>query len=139
MKNTILFSLFICFFVSCNDQIKTEFKNYKSASENKFFDKGWIPNNLIYKSMTNINVKNNIDLNSVFFSYNLSSFELENLKKKIKKTDFEFRNPEKIDIPNELSKKISETEIFYIIENTDTTYVSIQNESMKVFGWSYNK
>jgi len=139
MKNSILIFLLSCIFVSCNDQVKTKFKDYKIAEENKFFEKGWIPKNLIYESMTNIYLQNNLDLNSAFFSYNLSSPDLDNLKTKIKKTSFDYRNPKRVNVPNELSNKLSKSEIFYIFENGDTTYISIEKESKKVFGWKYGK
>ena len=105
------------------------------AKENKFFEKGWIPNNLVYESMTNIYLKNNLDLNSAYFSYNLSSFDLDNFKTKIHKME----NPERIDFPNELSENMNKSEIFYTIENTDTTYISIDNKNKKIFGWNNNK
>lgn len=85
MKTSVLFFFLVCMFISCNDQIETKFGSYKKAQESDFFEKGWIPNNLIYESMTNIYLQNNIDLNSAFFSYNLSSLDIDNLKTKIHK------------------------------------------------------
>ena len=139
MKNFILLFLITSIFVSCNDQIETDFESYKTAKENNFFDKGWIPTNLVYESMTNIYLQNNIDLNSAFFTYNLSKLDFENLQTKIQKTDSEYRNPERINIENELSNKIRKSQVFYAFENGDTTYISIDKESKKIYGWKYSK
>ena len=62
------------------DQTETEYSNYEIANKNKFFDNGWIPKNMIYQSMTNIYLQNNIDLNSAIFSYNLSSPDIDSRK-----------------------------------------------------------
>ena len=69
---------------------ETEYSNYEIANKNKFFDNGWIPKNMIYQSMTNIYLQNNIDLNSAIFSYNLSSPDINSLETKLHQTNFKY-------------------------------------------------
>ena len=83
ISSTILIFLAILLILSqsCDfDQITSEYSDFKTANQNGFFEKGWIPSDLVFNSMTNIYQRTNLDLNFCVFNYNLSKIDLEKLK-----------------------------------------------------------
>ncbi len=64
----IFITLLLTVSQSCNfDQIESKYSDFKSADKDGLFEKGWIPSDFIFNSMTNIYQRTNLDLNSCVF------------------------------------------------------------------------
>ena len=124
------------FFLSC-DRVETRYKNYNAANENSYFEKGWIPNNLVYKSMTNIYVQNDLDINTSFFVFNLSKSDLIDIKTKIYPTKNKYRTPQRIEVRKDWIEKINKSQIYYILREKDTVYLAFDEKNNQVFGWNH--
>ncbi len=136
MKKIVLIlviSIFACDF----DQNEKTYDNYENAKLDNLFEKNWIPKELIYKSMSNIIVKSNIDLNTCLFSYKLSQKDFENIKSKIKTSQIEFKKPRRIDISNSINKKLIELDkySFVSVNRKDIIQIAIDNKTNEIYGW----
>ena len=79
----ITFTMILTLFHSCDfDQVESKYADYSSAKKNNLFQKGWIPYDLAFKSMTDIYQRTNLDLNTCIFSFKLSKTDIEAVKKK---------------------------------------------------------
>ena len=136
MKKATLIFMFL--FLACNsDQNEKIYDNYEKAKLDNLFEKGWIPRELIYKSMSNIIVKSNIDINTCFFSYKLSQKDFENIKSKIELDNWNFIKPKRICISESLNEKIINLEKFSFAaeEGKEKIQIGIDNKKHEVFGW----
>lgn len=133
--NAIIISLVL---FAC-DRIETNYKNYAAANENGYFEKGWIPNRLVYKSMTNIYVQNDLDINIAFFAFNLSQQDLNNLETKIHLTKRKFQNPHRLRVKKDWIDKINQSPIHYLLSEQDTIYLALDKNNNQVFGWNDKK
>lgn len=85
---------------SCDiDQVENNYSNFELAEKDGLFEKGWIPSEIVFTSMTEIYQRTNVDLNTCIFSYNLSKTDLEILKHKIIPIATQFEKPHRIRIP----------------------------------------
>jgi len=135
MKNLII--ICICFLTaSCNlDQVESKYADYEEATKDGFFVKGWIPENIIRESMTEIYVRNNLDLNTCIFSFKLSQTDLDSIKINLVKTETEFKMPRRIKTPKWWFESASVfNERFYTID-TDTVFIAIDLETCIIYGW----
>ena len=136
MKKVIL--IFMISILACDfDQNERKYKTYEDAKLDNLFEKGWIPKELIYRSMSNIIVKSNLDLNTCFFAYNLSSKDLENIKGKIASGQLKYKKTERIDIPKSETKQIDKLDkySFVLLNKTDTIQIAIDNNEDRFYGW----
>lgn len=130
----------ICFLItSCDfDQVENKYLNYNEATKDKFFEKGWIPATLIKESMTDIFVRNNLDLNTCIFSYRLSQPDFDSIKLSFAETKDEFKIPRRIKTPKWWFKNASVlNERFIIIDNNDTVFISIDSKNYSIYGSRY--
>lgn len=125
-------------FYSCDlDQIENKYKDYNSAKMEGFFDKGWIPSEIIFTSMTDIYQRTNIDLNTCVFSYNLLGADIEKLVSKIQPIQTTYKKPSRIYVPNWWKNKVTTLKHYFIFDNKiqDTIYIAIDEQNNKIFGW----
>ena len=131
---TLIFVFLLCT-VSCDfDQIESRYENYKSAQQENLFSRGWIPNELVSESMTEIYVRSNVDINSCFFSYKLSDTDLNKVKKKLQLINPITPNPRRLKIPKQFEKQIKNLNQYFLLKK-DTVYVRIDEKRNHIFGW----
>jgi hypothetical protein len=100
----IFLTLVLTLIQSCDfDQVVNKYSDFNSANIDKIFEKGWIPAELAFESMTNIYQKTNLDLNTCVFSFNLSNADIETLKQNILPTKITFEKPRIVNIPSKWS------------------------------------
>ena len=123
---------------SCNyDQVENKYSDFKSADKNKLFEKGWIPDDLVFNSMTNIYQRTNLDLNSCVFNYDLAQTDLEKIKEKVKPSVIKFEKLHRMKISTDWIKSVNELNHYYFIRpnNYDTVYLAIDENNNKIYGW----
>jgi hypothetical protein len=131
----ISFLLITISLTSC-DQVESKFPDYNSADKAGFFDRGWIPENLISNSMTNIYQKTNLDLNTCVFSYSLLEPDLIETLAKVQQTN-QKELPRGINIPKWWVNKVTTLYHYSIFDSNtnDSIYIAIDKKDFKIFGW----
>jgi len=134
MRKISIILLFLLF--ACSDQIETSYKSFQIASKNSFFQKGWIPKNLVAESMQNIYLKNNIDTNSAIFYFYVSEMDRKKLENKLqisKKKDVQIRS---LKIPSWWKKKIKNLPKYvFDDENNFQVHIAINKNTNEILGW----
>lgn len=134
----IFITLLLTVSQSCNfDQIESKYSDFKSADKDGLFEKGWIPSDLIFNSMTNIYQRTNLDLNSCVFNYDLSKSDMETLKQKIKPSSQRFEKNHGVKISSDWIELVNELNHYcfvYPIKN-DTVYLAIDENNNRIYGW----
>lgn len=123
---------------SCDfDHVEVKYSDFDSANKDRLFEKGWIPADLAFNSMTDIYQRTNIDLNTCVFSFNLSKTDIEALKQKVRRTKMTFEEPRRINISSEWAAAVDKLDhyIFTTTDNRDSVYLAIDNQDRKVYGW----
>ncbi|MCT4672370.1 MAG: hypothetical protein N4A37_03885 [Prolixibacteraceae bacterium] len=141
MKRTILSLLIITgsMLSSCilSDQKESRFTNYQQAQESNFFEKGWIPSALIMPSMTNIYVKNNLDLNTYIFASTYTKEDLTLIKTYQTNVTLKTKDVNGISLPSWWKNETKE-KAFYLIttkQGDDLIYIYIDNHKQKIYGF----
>lgn len=136
IKLSILF-IFSLLLSSCDlDQKENRYIDYEKATEAYFWIKGWIPKILIKKSMTDIYVRNNLDLNTCIFSYKLAPSDIDSLQSYLLETDTEFKKPRRIKAPEWWIRNAQAIEKrYYIMDNIDSVFIAIDFQNSKIYGW----
>lgn len=123
---------------SCNfDQVVSSYPDFKTADKNQLFDKGWIPSELVFPSMTDIYQRTNLDLNSCVFNYNLSNQDLNSLKEKVKPSALKFEKLHRLKISSDWINSVNESSQYYFNRpnENDTVYLAIDENNNKIYGW----
>ncbi len=135
----ISFLIGITFLISCDiDQVENQYSDYEFANKGGLFEKGWIPKQIIYKSMTDIYLKDNLDLNTFVFSYSASESDLDSIKSQLKRKQIDFKNPDRLSLPNWWTNKAKNMkfDLLQQTNRTDSIFIAIDfNESM-IYGFS---
>ena len=141
MKKTILSLLIITgsMLSSCilSDQKESRFTNYQQAQESNFFEKGWIPSALIMPSMTDIYVKNNLDLNTYIFASTYTKEDLTRIKTYQTNVTLKTKDVNGISLPSWWKNQTKE-KTFYLIttkQSDDLIYIYIDNHKQKIYGF----
>ncbi|GEM_PF-3513663 len=134
MKNLFVLLLFLIISSCDYDNNTVKFDNYDSATNAKFFEKGWIPALLVNKQMTNILVKTNLDTNEFFFKYSIPDDEIRKLETILVRTEQE--NPQ---YPKELLRSESNLKSFLLMEKNDSINIAIEPRKNIIYGWNYKR
>lgn len=123
---------------SCNfDQAEALYPDFYSANKDMLFEKGWIPVSLTYKSMTDIYLSSNLDLNSCIFSFKLSNKDIKTLKQKLQVLKTKFAEPRRVNIPPEWTLAVNKLDHYIYTKSvkSDSLYLAIDEQDGKVYGW----
>ena len=123
---------------SCNlDQVENKYSDFKSADKDGLFEKGWIPSDLVFNSMTNIYQRTNLDLNSCVFNYDLTQTDLEILKEKVKPSVIKFEKSHRMKISSDWIKLVNEFNHYSFVRpnRNDTVYLAIDENNNRIYGW----
>ncbi len=134
----ITFTMIFTLFHSCDiDQVVSKYADYNSANKNDLFQKGWIPYDLAFKSMTDIYQRTNLDLNNCIFSFKLSKTDIEAVKQKAVPTKAYIKKPIRIKFPYRWIETVNSLNQFiFISENkSDSVYLAIDEQNGIVYGW----
>jgi hypothetical protein len=143
MKYKLTFIIIIIFtltnlFQSCGlDLIESKYPDYYTAKNDGLINKGWIPDKIIFESMTNIYQKTDVDLNTCVFSYSLSKADLEMVINNIQLRQVQNKILPRINPPKWWIKKVTSLNHYYFVNdnNHDTIYIAIDKLDNKIFGW----
>jgi hypothetical protein len=140
ISDLIIIFIVLIFVDSCYlDQVESEYEDYENASKDSLFDKGWIPRDLIFQSMTDIYQRTNLDINSCIFSFNLSELDVIKIKEKVIPTEKKIIKIQGIRIPNWWMQDVIKSNhyYYYIAEDKkeDTIYIAIDDKVSKIYGW----
>jgi hypothetical protein len=129
--------LILCLLQSCGlDQVEDNYPDYQTANNNELFDKGWIPREIVFQSMTEIHQRTNIDLNSCYFHYQTSKEDIQVIKQRVIPIKMKFEKPRRIRISSKNIQRITGLNYYYIIsEFNDTVFIAIDLERNKIYGW----
>lgn len=119
------------------DQKESRFTNYQQAQESNFFEKGWIPSALIMPSMTDIYVKNNLDLNTYIFASTYTKEDLTLIKTYQTNVTLKTKDVNGISLPSWWKNETKE-KAFYLIttkQGDDLIYIYIDNHKQKIYGF----
>lgn len=135
LNRIILFSIFISICSpSCSfDKIESKFANYEEALDENYFEKGWIPKELVNKEMKKIFVKNDLDRNTCIFSYQLPISEIEILEENLIRLEQNYT--ERLNINN---SKWFEKDILNLPKYRSNDFkhgIAINKEMSVVYGW----
>ncbi len=134
----IFITLLLTVSQSCNfDQIESKYSDFKSADKDGLFEKGWIPSDFIFNSMTNIYQRTNLDLNSCVFNYDLSKSDMETLKQKIKPSSQKIEKNHGVKISSDWIELVNELNHYYFVSpsKNDTVYLAIDENNNRIYGW----
>jgi len=123
---------------SCNfDQVESKYSDFKSADKDRLFEKGWIPSDLVFNSMTNIYQRTNHDLNSCIFNYDLAQTDLEKLKEKVMQSTMKFEKLHSMKISSDWIKSVNGLNHYYFVRpnRNDTVYLAIDENNNRIYGW----
>ncbi|SDB97159.1 hypothetical protein [Williamwhitmania taraxaci] len=139
IKRTLLLISILTILMSINscDQVEQKYLNFNKAKQDELFRKGWIPNEFTFESMTNICQHTNLDLNTCFFQFNLSSIDLNSLEAYMTPTNILFENPRSISLSKKLPDKINKLDHYFFIDKRipDTLFVAIDRSEKLIYGW----
>ena len=130
-KMFILLSLLL---FACSDQNESNYRTFKIAKENNFFQNGWIPNELIFESMTNIYLRNNLDTNSAIFYFVISDTDLQKLESRLYKDNFLTIEIKSLNIPQWWKSKVEQLSR-YTLSTENNVGISINRNTNEIFGW----
>ena len=131
----VLLILLLTLFSSCNlDQVDSKYSDFESADNDGFFTKGWIPSGIVFKSMTNIYLRSNLDVNTCVFNYNLSETDIEKLKLRVTPTKIKFKELRSINTPSHWNKSINSLNCY--VYESNLVYLAIDEENNIIYGWS---
>ena len=121
---------------ACSDQNETSYKTFEIAKKNNFFSKGWIPKDLVFESMKNIYLKNNLDTNSAIFYFSISKMDLKKIETKLQldnKPDIQIKS---LEIPSWWESKIKELPK-YTLKDEDGSKINIavSKNTNEILGW----
>ncbi len=141
LKHTIYFFSLIAFGIlySCDfDQVENQYSDYESANKDELFEKGWIPKQIVYKSMTDIYLKDNLDLNTFAFSYSASESDLDSIKSQLKRKQIDFKNPDRLSLPNWWTNKAKKMKFDLLKQTnrTDSIFIAIDYQDNRIYGFS---
>ena len=138
----VTFFLFIIatgLLISCDfDQVENRYSDYESANKDEFFEKGWIPKQIVYESMTDIYLKDNLDLNTFAFSYSVAKTDLNSIKIQLISKQIDFKNPDRLSIPNWWTDKAKNMKFDLLKQNerTDSIFIAIDFQQNMIYGFS---
>jgi hypothetical protein len=125
-------------FTSCDfEQKESTYSTYEKAKSAGLFDKGWIPSEVKYESMTDILQLTSPDYNTCIFNFTLSKDEIENLKKQLNPTSEKLTTLNGLTIPTNWINSVNKLNHFTFISLVDNKYVFIAIDDIedKVYGW----
>ena len=134
----IILTISLTFLNSCDlDHKENKYSDFDSANEDRLFEKGWIPADLAFKSMTDIYQRTNLDLNTCVFSYKLSKSDIETIKQRARPTKTTFEAPRRIKISSEWAEAVEKLEhyIYTTTDKKDSVYLAIDDQERMVYGW----
>lgn len=134
----ITFTMILTLFHSCDfDQVESKYADYSSAKKNNLFQKGWIPYDLAFKSMTDIYQRTNLDLNTCIFSFKLSKTDIEAVKQKALPTKANIEKPIRIKFPSGWIETVNSLNQFIFISDnkSDSVHLAIDEQNGIVYGW----
>jgi hypothetical protein len=128
---SLVYSIVIILF---NDQVEDCYENFEDAQSDQLFEKGWIPEILVYNSMTDIYQRTNLDLNTCIFSFKLSESHLVLVNDKLELAG-NINMPKGISLPNHWLNSVEKLSHYYLVENGDTIYVAVNIDEQILYGW----
>ena len=135
----VLIIVFIFCFSSCGKEIENKYNNYESAKSERLFEKGWISGDLVFKSMTDIYQRTDLDINSCIFSFKLSKEDVAIVKDKAIKTgtSINIKQLPQIKIPQFWKEKVLKANYCVIRDskNKDSVFVVIDTLQNRIYGW----
>ena len=135
---TLLLIFMIPLIVSCSlDQIEVHYPNYEEALADNLFNKGWIPEQIISSSMSEIYLRNNIDINTCIFSFVIQEQEIKALVGNLTPGCSDINNVKGINIPSTWKNKIPQLDQynFFDYSTSDTIHLAIDNKENRIYGW----
>lgn len=123
--------------ISCNyDQVENKFSNFKSAKEKGLFEKGWIPKEFVFESMTEIYLLTNLDRNTCIFTFRTTANDLIRVKEiilPIESTESMNNVPQS----KHWIESVEKLKHNFIVtnDNSDTVFIAIDYNNNRVFGW----
>ena len=134
----ITLTIMLTLLQSCDfDQVEDKYADYNSAFNDQLFEKGWIPLELAFNSMTDIYQRTNVDLNTCVFSFKLSKTDIETVKQKALLTKAIIEHPRRIDLPSEWVKTVNSLDkyILLLLDRTDSVRLAIDDQNGIIYGW----
>ena len=100
------------------------------------FEKGWIPKDLAFQSMTEIYQRTNVDLNTCVFSYNLSETDINSVLGKVEPTNRIVEMPRRIDRPTWWTTAVNKLDHnVFVNADKDSVFVAVDRKENKLYGW----
>lgn len=131
-----IFYLILLLFVACSDQVESHYPDFESALNDKLFERGWIADRLVCRSMKNIFLRNNLDRNTCIFSFSVAEKDKLRIMKHataMKKNDY---NSLGIDIPGRWQNEVDHLPTYQLIDKDNSIfYIAIDNKTNRILGW----
>jgi hypothetical protein len=123
---------------SCNfEQHKDTYSTYNEAKKSELFEKGWIPSELISKSMTDIFQLTSPDYNTCIFNFTVSKNKIDSLRKKMNTTSEKLTILDGLIISAKWVNSVNKLNHFVFITKDDNKYIfiAIDDTKNKIYGW----
>jgi len=136
-KSIIISSIVLLLLVSCNlDQVTSRYESFEEAKSKGLFDKGWIPEKILFESMSDIFLQTNLDRNTCIFSFKLNSEDYFSLKETLGLVIYrEDLAKLGVDLPNWWLENTSLIEDIYTVPPNDLVFLKVDDNNYNVYGW----
>lgn len=140
LKPKILFFFIIAtgLLNSCDlDQIESKYSDFESARKDGFFEKGWIPKQIVYNSMKDIYLIDNIDLNTFAFSFSVAKTDMNSINAQLTNKQIDFKNPDRLDIPKCWTKKAKtmKFDLLKLNELNNSIFIATDSNECRIYGF----
>ena len=137
MKILSLSIFLIMILISCNyDLVENKYSDFTSAKEKGLFEKGWIPKEFVFESMTEIYLLTNLDRNTCIFTFHITKYDLDRIKEIIQPIE-STETMKNVPQSKQWIESVEKLKHNFIVTNdkSDTVFIAIDSNNNKVFGW----
>jgi hypothetical protein len=132
MSIIILFSIL----TSCNlEQVDKYYADYESLISDNYQLKGWLPNEVILSSTTELYSRTNLDINSFLIRFSVNHNDYENIKSQLKRVNRNFVRPNGLKIPAWWSERINDFGKYKFEKDNISRTFAIDNENLTIYCW----
>ena len=133
----ILVALLMCSYGCHFEEITTRHSTYASAVDGNILRKGWIPEEIVFDSMTDIFLRTNPSTNEAIFYFKLSERHMLDLENILERDTIQTELKTRINTPRWWKRGIKEKmeNRYKYKDNTAVVYFYLNKDQKEIFGW----
>jgi hypothetical protein len=136
MIHRYLIIILISILTGCNlDQVDKHYSDNNAIISDDYDKKGWLPQQLILTSATDLYSRTNVDINSFLIRYSINRNDLDTIMIQLDSSGQKFQKPHGLIIPEWWSDNINELKTYKFRPNTNTWTFAIDNKNLTIYCW----